>query len=400
MPNSAPISSWDTTAFVVSETAFATTPTPASVGAYAAQAIEIINLGMGNAADVGGVRAQQDRGVGRGMQKGFVEGRVIPEAFTLKTSVKTRASAVTASPLDPLLSAAGLKKTVGATVVYAPSATPIESEDLKTVSITGTKGTGLATSVVETLAGCVVSKLSISCVDSECLAEFSGVGAKKTTQGHADGITVDSSVGSESHAVEFIGAVQPGYYSIESEVIKVTSIDAGTPQIFYFTRGVLGSTAVAHTAKSIIPFKPTGITFTGAPISEAVSTVTLGGVDLRCTAFKIEIMTGVDLLNGESGSRYSQGPKYARYNVDISAKIQIRADQMHLVGKARSRNVLPVVISQGTSGGAGFRFTAALAEIISFPIPDTANDIAIVDIKFRLRDSEATGNDMFSMELF
>lgn len=75
-----------------SESTLGTAPTPADVAAYAALALPTIKTDLGPVqAPV--VRAKQDRGLGRGMQDGFVSGRYEPVPWNVSMSMMTRADA-------------------------------------------------------------------------------------------------------------------------------------------------------------------------------------------------------------------------------------------------------------------------------------------------------------------
>jgi hypothetical protein len=177
-----PVNAWDTVVAVAAETTLGTPVAPASTAAYGLQLLEIIDCSLGPA-EVGVIRAKQDRAQGRGMQSGWVEGRVQPIAWSIDTSLKTRAAVDTPSPLLPLLKTAGLLHTVNAasnvTITVAP--TPTESSVFAGATLTRLQGQGLGTQLAERLRGCVTRSINISGAANELLVKFAGVGIGKST---------------------------------------------------------------------------------------------------------------------------------------------------------------------------------------------------------------------------
>jgi hypothetical protein len=106
----------------------------------------------------------------------------------------------------------------------------------------------------------------------------------------------------------------------------------------------------------------------------------------------------MDLLEPETGSRYSQGAKYMRIGVKVSMQLVLSGDQVSLIGKAQARPNLALVISQGVGAGGVFTFNASNCEVEAFAPPDTAADVAVVDVQLRVRGT-TTGNDSFSIVL-
>lgn len=395
-----PVNAWDMLALVAPESALGTTPAPASTAAYAALAVEAINLTLGGA-EVGNVRPKQDRSLGRGMQSGWVEGRVAPMDWSFVTSLKSRAAVDTASHVAALLKAAGLKVTIngGSNVTITPSATPIESGDFASVSLTRFEGSGLAVHLAETLRGCVAKSLALKGGNSELMATFAGSGVGKTeARGRIDSITVLIGALSVGITAEESYRLTPGYYLCESEIIQVTAVTPGSTTAT-IVRGALASTAAAHTAVPLVPYRPPTVAFTGSPIAEPVSTVTLGGIALRCRSWSFDLATGMDLLEGETGSKYSQGAKYTRYDAKVSLQLVLSGDQVSLLGKATARPNLALSISQGTGVGGVVTIAAPNCEVVPFATPDTNNDIAVVDVTLRIRDGASAGNDAFSIVL-
>lgn len=401
-----PVNSWDMLVLAATETTLGTTPTPANQAAYAALALEAINCSLGPA-EVGVIRPKLDRAQGRDQQSGFVEGRVMPIEWSLDTSVKSRAAVDTASPLLPLLKAAGLLHTVNAAtnVTITHPGQPLEGGAFAGVSLTRLLGSGLAVHQAEVLRGCVAKALRLEGGGSEVLAKFSGVGIGKTTAagqagvlGRLDSITLASAVVTTlTITAEESYRLGLGYYLCESEVIQVTACTPGGTSAT-IARAALGSTGAAHTAQPLVPYRPTA-TFTGAPIAEATSSVTLGGVAARCRSWAVDITTGMDLLEPETGSRYSQGAKYGRIDAKARLQLVLSGEQVSLLGKATARPNLALALSQGSGVGGIFTFNAPNCEVAAFAVPDTANDIAIVDVELRLRGGTGAGNDTWNIVL-
>lgn len=394
-----PVNRWDARLFAATESTFGTTPAPANVAAYAALALEAVSATLGPA-EVGNTRAKRDRALGRGMTAGFVEGRVGPIPWSVELSVKSR-SAIDADPRElALYKAAGLKKTTNASTscVLAPSATPIESGDFAGLTLTQLLGASPATYEAEVLRGCVAKALRWEGGDKEVTLRATGDGVGKYTAGGLDSITLASGVVTTlTHTAEESYRLAPGYYLCESEIILVGAVTAGSTSTT-ITRAALGSTGATHTAKALQPYVPTGITYAGAPLSEAVTTATIGGVTSRVLSWFFELTTGMDLLPGESGSRYVQGAKYGRYDGKLGVRLVLSGDQVSLLGKATARPVVAVSLSQGSGTGAVWSLSCPYTEVEPFALPDSGNDVAVVDVTFRLRDDTA-GNNLFSITL-
>lgn len=402
-----PVNAWDTVVAVAPETALGTPVAPASQAAFGLQLLEIINCSLGPA-EAGVIRPKQDRAQGRGMQSGWVEGRVMPIAWSIDTSVKSRAAVDTASHLLALLKAGGLLHTINAasnvTITVAP--TPVESSVFAGVTLTRLQGAGLGTQLGERLRGCVTTNINITGAAGELLAKFSGKGIGKTTAtgqagvlGKIDSITLASGVVTTMTITAAESKrLGPGYYQCESEVIEVTACTPGGTTAT-IARGALGSAAAAHTAQPLVPYRPTP-TFTGSPIAEPTSTVTLGGVALKCRSWSIDITTGMDLVEPETGSRYSQRAKYGRCDVKVSLQLVLDGDGVTQLGQVQTQENLALALSQGV--GVGGIFTANMPNCALDPYapPDTNNDISIVDITLRVRDGAATvGSDLINLVL-
>ncbi len=398
-----PVNAWDMLVQAITETTLGTTPAPASTAAYAALAVEAINCDLGPA-ESGVIRPKQDRAQGRGPTSGFIEGRVERIPWTFDASIKSRAAVDTASHLLPFFKAAGLLHTInGSTnVTISTPSEPIEDGTFAGMTLRRFLGSGLAGSEAETLRGCVAKTLRIEGGAGELLAKFAGVGMGKTTAAGQAGVQgqLDSISGTDIATTLTISAAESyrfglGYYLWESEIILVTACTPGGTSATV-TRGALSSTAAAHTSKPIVPYRPTP-TYVGSPIAEPTSTVTVDGVAVRARSWFAEITTGMDLLEPETGSRYSQGAKYGRTGLSVGMQLVLSGDQVSLLGKATAKKSVAVAIVQGTGTGGIFTFNIPACELVTPKTPDTANDIAIVDVT--LRPYEATADALFNIVL-
>lgn len=399
-----PVNAWDMLVQAITETTHGTTPAPASTAAYAALCVESINCSLGPA-ETGVIRAKQDRNDGRGPNSGFVEGRVMPIGWTFDTTIKSRAAIDTASHLLAFFKAAGMLHTInGSTnVTITLPKQPIEGGTFAGMTLRRFLGSGLAGSEAETLRGCVVKALAISGGAGELLAKFSGVGMGKTTaagfagvQGKLDSITVaDNSTTTITISADESYRFGPGYYLWESEIILVTACTPGGTSAT-ITRGALASVAAAHTSQPIVPYRPTP-TWVGSPIAEPTSTVTIDGVACRARSWSLELTTGMDLLEPETGSRYSQGAKSVRTDAKLSVQLVLSGAQVSLLGKATAKKSVAVAIVQGTGTGGVFTLNVPAAEIVAPNVPDTAGDIAVVDVSIRLY--EATPDTLLNIVL-
>lgn len=383
------VNSWDQAALVAAETTFGVVPDP-----LAAQAFEVINFKTGVGVAVGEVRGQKDRNPGRGMQKAFIEGRVKPLPWSIETSVKTWTPGQAVTRETPLLRGAGMTETqVSSTIEYTLPAAPIETAlSFASVSLLRLFGKSPYVYEAEQLRGGVIKSLSWSGGDSELMLKASGEAVDKYVLGYSSSVTLADGAGL---TLTFANAEEGyrfgfGFYQIESEVIKITARPTSTTATIL--RAQNGTTGAAHAAKPIRPYIPT-LTYVGSPISEGGTvTTTLDSVALRTLSWGVDFTTGMDLLPGESGGKYVQGVKALRYDVSARLKLVLPFAQVSLLGKARDRNncALTIVQSTGTAGGI-VTFSMPFTEVVAFAVPDTANDVAIVDVVLRVRDS--VGND-------
>ncbi len=383
-----PVLGWDQRVLLVKEATFGTVPDPAG-----AQALEVVSLDMGPV-EQGFTRAKKDKTQGRGMTSAFVEGRKQPIPFSLETSVKSRAAADTVPKESDIYEAAGFTETVNSStsVVYTTTATPTPN----TLAIRSVLGTGTAANEAEQGRGGVVKQLAFSGGDTELMLKVSGAFAGKYWLGQSTGTVANGSdltiaLGTAAHAYRF----GVGYYQIESEIVYVSAVNYSTGDLTV-TRAQLSSSGAAHSAAAIYPYIPS-LTLAGSPISEANVTVTLDGTATRCTKFDLTIDTGIDHLPAESGSSYVQGAKATRMNAKLNVEMVLTREQVAWIGKANQRKAIAVTIACGTGAGGIVTFSLPYCEVEPFNVPAPANDITLVRIPFRCRDS--SGNDMFSFTL-
>lgn len=400
-----PVNGWNSTLLIAAESTFGTAAVPADVSSYAATAVEHISADLGQV-EQGAVRPKADRNQGRGNTNAFVEGRVAPIPWAVSLSAKSR-SAVDATPREgtALYKMAGLTQTVNTSTSYTltPSATPIESNDFVSGTIRRFLGSGSAAFEGETLRGCICDKLVWSGGDKEVTVDASGVGIGKYAQGSLDSITLASGGGTSlTHTATESYELDTGYYLCESEILTIARAGVGYgTTTTTIARGALASTGAAHTAKPLYVYIPTGISYAGSPIAEPNATVSLGGVTSRVLSWKVELNTGMGLLPGETGSAYIQGARYGRYSLAISAQLVLSGAQVALLGKATQRataGALAVSLSQGSGTGAVWTFASSYCELEAMRVPSPANDVSIVDIRFRVRDN-STGNNAFTITL-
>ena len=400
-----PVNSWDTRLLIDAEASFGTAAVPADVSAYAATAVEHIDADLGDV-EQGATRGKADRNLGRGMQSAFVEGRVPPIPWKVVLSCKSR-SAIDAVPREgtAIYKAAGLVRTVNGSTSYTltPSATPIESGDFVSATLRRFAGSGAAAFEAETLRGCICDKMTWTGGDKEVTLEASGLGIGKYHQGSIDSITLASGIATSlPHTAAESYLLDTGYYLCESEILSIARASVGYGSTSStIVRAALASTGASHSSKPLYPYIPTGITFAGSPIAEPNATVSIDGETIRVLSWSAELSTGMGLLSGETGSAYIQGAKYGRYDLAISCRLVLSGTQVQLLNKATQRataGALAVSLSQGTGTGAVWTLASTYCELMPFKVPSTPNDVAIVDVKLRVRDN-ASGNNAFTITL-
>lgn len=390
------INAWNSNLLVASEAsvaAFGTVPDPA-----ASQAFEAVSCDMGPAGEQGDVRPKKDRNaLGRGPTQGFVEGRIKPIPFSIEASVKSRATATTIAKEDAIYRGGGMIKTVGGSnVIYSLDATPLATTNgFLGCDIYRAFGAAPYIYEAEQLRGGVVKTIEWSGGDSELMVKASGEAIGKEHLGFCSW-TVNNSVTTFTFAdIEEGSRFGKGWYQSDSEIVKITAMDYPTFTAGTIARAQLASSAASH-ASALRPYLPS-MSYSGSPISEgATVTLVVDGVTIRAMKFSIVLTTGMDLLPGQSGSQYILGPKAGRYALQVSIQLVLTQEQVALLGKARRRNTcaISIVQSSGTAGGI-FTFSLPYTEVMPFKVPDTANDVAIVDVGFRVRDN--SGNDAFTL---
>lgn len=383
-----PVRQYEARVLAVVESTFGTPPDPA-----AAQYVEAVTINMGPASN-GNERPKQDRHIGRGMQNDFITGRKSLIPWTMTTAVKGRADADDAPSEDAFYRAAGLARTINAatSVVYATQGahTPIG------LTMDVVRGDGLNAQMAERGYGGAVESLKWMGGDRELMLELGGKFIDKQTRGKIDSITLANGVGTTlTYTAEEGERLGLGYYLCESEIIEVGAYISSTSASI--ERAQLSSTGVAHTSQPLVPYLPAVSNPTGRPIPESTSTFTCDSVALRLQSWEISMKTGIEHLPGETGSQRVQGLKVVRYDFTVTAKGVLYEDYVSLLGKATSRKLCALSIVQGTGAGKVATFSLPYTELVAVPVADSANDVALVDLSWRVRDNGAS--DAFTLTL-
>lgn len=384
-----PIRQYDARVLPVVEATFGTAVDPA-----ASQYMEMASITMGNASS-GVIRPKQDRHLGRGMQNDWIEGRKEPIAFALEAAVRGRAAVDTTPIEDALYRCGGLARTVnsGVSVVYATQGafTPIG------LTMDVVRGVGANAQLAERGYGGAVESLKWAGGDKELMLSAGGRFIDKETRGKLDSITLASGVVTTlTITAEESYRLGLGYYLCESEVIKVTACTPGSTSAT-IARAQLTTSGVAHTAQPLVPYCPTLTNPTGTPLAESTSTFTCDSVAMRVQSWEVTMQTGVQHLPGETGSSRIQGLKVVRYDFGVTAKGVLYEDYVSFIGRATARRNCALSIVQGTGTGRIATFSLPYTEIVAPPVPDSRDDIALIDLTFRVRDNSAS--DAFSLTL-
>jgi hypothetical protein len=388
--------------FAGDEATLGTYVAPADVAAFAASAIATVQADMGDMMTPE-TRGKQDRGLARDMQDGFVSGRYTAPAWSVMTSLKSRADADDAPRELALWKATGFGRTVNASTSYvlAPTNTPVESADFVPQSFTRVLGRSPGEMEVERLLGCFAEKVRIEGGDKEVMATFSGKAQSKGVgTAIASASVADDSTTSVTVSAAESYAFTAGYYQWESEIILVSAPTYGGTSIT-IARGQLGSTAAAHSSKPVYPYIPTGISYGGAPISEALTTTfTFDGGAFRVLNWAVDITTGLQALPGETGSAFAfQGVKATRVDVQPSLNFILKGDDVRKFNKARERTDMAVSIVQGTTAGGIITLSFGHCELVAPKAQDNANDTVNVAATLRVRGSGAATPDSFAITL-
>ena len=385
---------------VAGESSFGTAPTPANVAAMAAWAMPTIEAKMGPVqAPV--TRPKLDRGLGRDMQDGFVSGRYDPVPFNVMTSMKSR-SAVDASPIElALWKAAGFIVTTnsGVSTVLTYGDTPIESGDFVSATLIRLLGRSPGEMEYSRLTGCFVDSVSIEGGDKEVMLGFSGFGQAGVKGTALASITLANGSGTTLTVTAAESyALAPGYYICESEIILVSAPSYGSTSVT-IARAQLGTTGAAHSAKPLYPYIPTGISYSGSPISEALTTTfTFDSGAFRVLSWKLDIKTGLAALPGETGSAYFQGVKATRVDIKPTLTFVLKGDDVRKFNKARERTSMAMSIVQGTSAGGVLTISLPYTELVAPAAEDNANDTITVSAELRVRGN-GSGNNGITITL-
>lgn len=384
-----PIRKYQARVLPVLESTFGTAPDPA-----AAQYLEVRAINMGPAS-AGVIRPKADRHLGRGQSNDWVEGRKELVPWSADLAVMGRAAADTVPSEDAFYRAAGLLRTVNAStsVVYAtqgaftPSGLTIDCvTDTALNAQLGERGYGGSVESLEWMGG-----------DSELMLKTSGRFIDKELRGKLDSVTMASGVSTTlTITAEESYRLGLGYYLCESEVIRVTAVTPGSTSAT-IARAQLSTSGVAHTAQPLVPYVPTLTNPTGRPIPESTSTFTCDGVALRLQKWGVKYSTGVQHLPGETGSQRIQGLKVVRYGLEVTASGVLYEDYASLLGKATARRLCALTIVQGTGAGRIATFSLPYTELQAVPVEDSADDVALVNLSWRVRDNSAS--DAFSLTL-
>lgn len=397
-----PVPGYNAVTFLADETTYGTAVAPANTAAFAAQAIATIQANTGKVqAPI--VRAKQDRGLARDMQDGFVSGRYEAPTWNIMTSLKTRADADDAPRELALWKACGFTRTVnsGVSYVLSPSNTPIESSDFVGQTLTRILGRSPGEMELERLLGCFVQSVKLEGGDKEVTATFSGMAQTKQVGTSLPSITLADGIGTSlTFTAAESYALATGYYICESEVILVTAPTGGATSCT-IARAQFGTSGVAHSAQPLYPYLPSGISYGGTPISEALTTsFTFDSVTVPVLSWVVDIKTGLEPGPGETGSANPfQVLKANRLDVSINASLLLKGNDVRLFNKARARTNGSVAIVQGTTAGGIITIGASNSEIIAPEAQDNANDSIVVPISLRVRGSGAATPDSFAITL-
>jgi hypothetical protein len=384
-----PIRKYQARVLPVVESTFGTAVDPA-----AAQYMEVRAINMGPVS-TGVIRPKRDRALGRGMQNDFVEGRKQLVPWTLEAALMGRAAVDTVPIEDAFYRAGGLLRTVNAStsVVYATQGVPT----LLGLTMDVVSDTALNAQLGERGYGGAVESLEWTGGDAELGLKVGGKFIDKELRGKLDSITLASGVATTlTITAEESYRLGLGYYLCESECIRVTAVTPGSTSAT-IARAQLSTSGVAHTAQPLVPYTPTLTNPTGRPIPESTSTFTCDSVALRLQSWGITLKTGIEHLPGETGSQRVQGLKAVRYDVGVTAKGVLYEDYVSLLGKATARRLCALTIVQGTGTGRVATFSLPFTELVAVPVADSADDVAMVDLSWRVRDN--AGSDAFSLTL-
>lgn len=384
-----PVRQYEARVLAVVESTFGTPPDPA-----AAQYVEAVTINMGPPSN-GNERPKQDRHIGRSMQNDWVEGRKALLPWSLETSVKGRADADDAPSEDAFYRAAGLARTINAatSVVYATQGahTPIG------LTMDVVRGDSSAAQMAERGYGGAVESLKWMGGDRELMLAAGGKFIDKQTRGKLDSITLANGVGTTlTITAEESYRLGLGYYLCESEIIEVTACTPGSTSAT-IERAQLSSTGASHTAQPLVPYLPAVSNPTGRPLAESTSTFTCDSSALRLQSWEVALQTGIQHLPGETGSQRVQGLKVVRYDLTVTAKGVLYEDYVSLLGKATARRLCALSIVQGTGAGKVATFSLPYTELVATPVADSRDDVALVDLSFRVRDNGAS--DAFTLTL-
>lgn len=396
-----PVPGYNAVTFFADETTYGTAVAPANAAAFAAQAVATIQSQTGKVqAPI--TRGKQDKGLSRDMQDGFISGRFEAPTWNVMTSLKSRAAVADVPRELGLWKACGFTRTVnsGVSYVLSPANTPVESSAFVGQTLTRILGRSPGEMEIERLLGCFAQSVKIEGGDKEVMATFAGMAQTKSVGTSLSSITLaDGSATTLSHTAAESYALAAGYYICESEVILVTPNYGATSCTI--ARAQLGTTGAAHAAQPLYPYLPTGISFGGTPISEALTTsFTWDSVTVPVLSWSVDIKTGLEPGPGETGSANPfQVLKANRLDVQIAAQLLLKGNDVRLFNKARARTSGACSIVQGSGAGSVITIAVANAEMQAQEAQDNANDSIVVPVSLRVRGSGAATPDSFSITL-
>lgn len=383
-----PIRQYAARVLPVLESTFGTPPDPA-----AAQYLEVAAIDMGPVS-TGVIRPKRDRHLGRGMQNDWVEGRKELVPWSLDVSVKGRAAIDDAAAEDALYRAAGLARTINAatSAVYATQGSFLPSG----LTIDCVRDTAANAQMAERGYGGAVESLVWSGGDKELTLKAGGKFIDKQLRGKIDSISFNNVATTITITAEESYRLGLGYYLIDSEVIEVTACTPGGTSAT-IERAQLSTSAATHTSAAMVPYVPTLSNPTGTPLAESTSTFTCDSVAMRVQSWEVSLKSGIAHLPGETGSQRVQGLKVVRYDLGVTAKGVLYEDYVSILGRATARRNCALSIVQGTGTGRIATFSLPYTEVVAVPVSDSRDDVALVDLSWRVRDNSAS--DAFTLTL-
>lgn len=348
-------------------------------------------------ADVGAlpmrVILQNDEKSGYRTKKAGFQGWFDPRQ--IKMSIYAKGSGVATTQVDYafLFKAAGFTETVGgSSVSYARSGDPTSSNI--SAWLWGVSSGG---EIGKSISGAIMTQIALT-AENESKIEFTGEAAKssviyKTTLGSTISISDPTITLSAGHGWVVEGA--PVYFQIDSEIFKGASISGNVVTLS-------GTASAGHTAGvNVTAYGPSRTVSAADPLSSVLFSFDLnaGSEDIQYEKIKVDIKTGMKLLDKEAGEAYrtgyigeNPGADAARYTVD-----------MHYTVGASSVAKLAAYAAGNTSKSALCTLGTATGNIITIAstdarIPEPPNapepDSGPVKATFIFQGHSASGADI------